>query len=39
LCFCRAGTFCHRHLAVTVLEKIAQARGLPFMRGGELVLR
>jgi hypothetical protein len=36
LCFCPAGVFCHRHLAVDILEKIAFAAGLPFTRGGEL---
>src|SRR5260221_1877531 len=34
-CYCRQGVFCHRHLAVDILEKIAQSRGLPFVRGGE----
>jgi hypothetical protein len=36
LCYCRSGVFCHRHLALDVLEKIANAKGLPFTRGGEL---
>ncbi len=36
LCYCRADTFCHRHLTVDILEKIAQANGIPFIRGGEL---
>src|SRR5689334_22631459 len=36
LCYCRAGAFCHRHLAVDILEKIALANGLPMVRGGEL---
>jgi hypothetical protein len=36
LCYCRAGVFCHRHLALDVLDKIAHAKGLPFARGGEL---
>ena len=35
-CYCRAGKFCHRHIAVDVLEKIAAAHGLPFERGGEI---
>lgn len=35
-CYCRADAFCHRHLAVDILEKIAQAKGIPFIRGGEL---
>src|SRR5215475_2584125 len=33
LCYCRSGIFCHRHLALGVLEKIAHAKGLPFTRG------
>lgn len=36
LCYCRAGVFCHRHLVVDVLEKIARAKGLSFERGGEV---
>ncbi len=36
LCYCPASAFCHRHLAVDILDKIAQAKGLPFGRGGEL---
>jgi len=36
LCFCGAGAFCHRHLAVDILEKIATANGLTVVRGGEL---
>lgn len=35
-CYCAAGAFCHRHLAVDILGKIAAAKGLPFERGGEL---
>lgn len=38
LCYCRIGAFCHRHLALDALEKIASAKGLPFTRGGELPL-
>jgi uncharacterized protein YeaO (DUF488 family) len=38
LCYCRSGVFCHRHIALDVLEKIANAKGLPFMRGGELFI-
>lgn len=38
LCYCRSGVFCHRHIALDVLEKIAHAKGLPFTRGGELPL-
>jgi hypothetical protein len=36
LCYCRTDVFCHRHFAVDILEKIAQASGLAFIRGGEL---
>ncbi len=35
-CYCAPGEFCHRHLAVNALEKIAEKRGIPFERGGEL---
>lgn len=36
-CFCPAGDFCHRHLAVDILEKIAERYPkLTFIRGGEL---
>ena len=38
-CYCAVGAFCHRHLAVDILEKIALAKGLPFIRRGELSLR
>lgn len=36
MCYCRAGAFCHRHLVVDVLEKVAKSKGLPFERGGEV---
>jgi len=36
LCYCRKGWFCHRHIAVEVLEKIARAEGIAFARGGEV---
>ncbi len=39
MCYCGAGQFCHRHLAVDVLEKIAAHHQIPFERGGELDLR
>lgn len=35
-CYCAAGEFCHRHIAVDVLEKIAERHNLPFERGGEI---
>jgi protein gp37 len=34
-CYCAVGEFCHRHLAVDVLEKIAISRRIGFERGGE----
>ena len=36
LCYCRAGKFCHRHLAADVLIKIATAFDLPFEYRGEI---
>lgn len=38
-CYCKASAFCHRHLTVDILAKIATAKGLPFKRGGELPVR
>ncbi len=38
-CYCGAGDFCHRHIAVKVLEKIAQHHTIPFERGGEIDAR
>lgn len=35
-CYCRAGTFCHRHLAVDILQKIANHIGIPVQSGGEI---
>jgi uncharacterized protein (DUF488 family) len=35
-CYCRAGAFCHRHIVVDVLEKIAAKHELAFARGGEV---
>lgn len=35
-CFCKPHTYCHRYLAVEVLEKIAQAHNIPFEYGGEV---
>ena len=36
-CYCAAGgAFCHRHLAVDILSKIAVHHGLPLICGGEL---
>lgn len=35
-CYCAAGKFCHRHIVVDVLEKIAAAHCIPFQRGGEI---
>jgi hypothetical protein len=37
LCYCsRQASFCHRHLVVDILEKIAARENLPFERGGEI---
>lgn len=35
-CYCRPHSFCHRYLAVGVLEKIARAHSIPFVYGGEV---
>jgi len=35
-CYCKPHTYCHRYLAVEVLEKIARAHGIPFEYGGEV---
>lgn len=35
-CYCAAGDFCHRHLAVNVLEKIGAKFGFTIVSGGEL---
>lgn len=36
LCYCQPHAFCHRYLAVDVLEKIACVKGIEFNRGGEM---
>ena len=38
-CYCKPHTYCHRYLAVEVLEKIARAHGIPFEYGGEVLGR
>ncbi|MEP7287908.1 MAG: hypothetical protein ABI947_19325 [Chloroflexota bacterium] len=35
-CYCSPSTFCHRHIAVDVLEKVAAVHAMPFERGGEI---
>jgi|SRR5690606_14068686 len=35
-CYCPPGTFCHRHLLVKVLKKLASKNNLPFEYKGEL---
>lgn len=35
-CYCRAGNFCHRHLAADILFKIAQHEGISVKLGGEV---
>ena len=36
LCYCRSDDFCHRHLAIAILEKIARVKGVSLTRSGEL---
>lgn len=36
-CYCRAGEFCHRHLAVDVLKAIAEQQGIRVVDGGEVI--
>ncbi len=38
-CYCAVGVHCHRYIAVDILSKIADAKGRPFARGGELPVR
>ncbi|MEO1287742.1 MAG: hypothetical protein AAFV93_08230 [Chloroflexota bacterium] len=35
-CYCRAGDFCHRHLAADILMKIALAQDIPVELCGEI---
>src|SRR5205823_2771135 len=35
-CYCGPGEFCHRYIAVDVLEKVAERQHIPFERGGEI---
>ena len=36
VCYCAPHSYCHRYLAVEVLEKVAKAHGIPFEYGGEV---
>ena len=36
-CFCPPGQFCHRHLLVSIFEKLAKANNVPFFYYGELL--
>ncbi len=36
-CFCRPHSFCHRYIAVEVLQKIGQAHGISVEYGGETI--
>lgn len=36
-CYCRPGAFCHRHIALDVLDRVAQSEGIEVTRGGELL--
>lgn len=38
-CFCEPQTFCHRYIAVEVLEKIGRAHGITVEYGGEKATR
>lgn len=35
-CYCAAGRFCHRHLAVEIISKIAASRGIEVICEGEI---
>jgi len=35
-CYCSPGKFCHRHLSINVLRKIAEKANLPFEYKGEI---
>jgi hypothetical protein len=35
-CYCAPGSFCHRHIATDVLQKVATVHNMPFERGGEI---
>lgn len=35
-CYCKPGVFCHRHLLIKYIEKVAQQKGIPFTYKGEL---
>lgn len=35
-CYCKPGVFCHRHLLIEYLGKVAVKKGIPFIYKGEL---
>lgn len=35
-CYCKPGVFCHRHLLIEYLQKVAERKGIPFTYKGEL---
>lgn len=35
-CYCKAGTFCHRHILKEAVIKLLEQRGLPYTDHGEL---
>lgn len=35
-CYCKAGKFCHRHLLVSIFEKVCKQYNIPFNYKGEL---
>ncbi len=36
-CYCPAGEFCHRRIAVEILTKIAESKEIPFLLDGEIM--
>lgn len=36
-CYCRAGTFCHRHLFITFMQTVAEDNEIPFEYLGEIL--
>lgn len=35
-CYCKACTFCHRHLIIKFLRQLCEMRGIEFIYGGEI---
>lgn len=36
MCYCKAGSFCHRYLLIEVLKKVAAKHDIPFTYMGEI---